>query len=133
MSVPLLFHTGKSLLTCPHVCLVYPTHTVISAGPALVTFNQYFSKWWAFGLLWERNKNSLGNAGEFSTSLALCSFLDHALCLLISCLIFLKYSQFLQSLFFRDFSYAVYYSQCSLRTPSSPASSWAGPVFLQLF
>lgn len=81
MSHPLLFHTGKSLLTCPHICLVYPTHTVISeysAGPVLITFKKYFSKWCVFGLLWERNKNSLGNAGEFSASLALYSFPDHA-------------------------------------------------------
>lgn len=74
MSHPLLFHTARSLLTCPHICLLYPTHTVIfeySAGPVLVTFNKYFSKWLVLGLLWERNKNSLGKAGEFSALLAL--------------------------------------------------------------
>lgn len=66
MSHPLLFHTSKSLLACPRICLVYPAHTVISeysAGPALITFDKYFSKWWVFGLPWETNKNSLGNAG----------------------------------------------------------------------
>lgn len=74
MSRSLLFHAARSLLTCPHICLIYPTHTVIfeySAGPVLVTFSRYFSKWWVSGLLWERNKNSPGKAGEFSALLAL--------------------------------------------------------------
>lgn len=81
MSHQLLFHTVKSLLTCPHICLAYPTHTAISkfsAVPALTTFNKHFSKWIVFSLLWEGNKNHWGMQ-EFSTSLALYSFLDHPL------------------------------------------------------
>lgn len=44
VSHPLLFHTAKSLLTCPHVRFAYPTHTLTSeysTGPVLISVSIY--------------------------------------------------------------------------------------------